>query len=200
MILIAVATPQEIAFLHARPGIEVLVTGIGPVEAATHVSRALARRAYDLVVSAGIAGSLTRDARIGEGVVVAEDGIELDLETGAPLALPAGIAVSDRARSDAALVERLASAGFRTARGVTVARVTATEATAARLRVKGADVESMEGFAVLRAAGVAGVRAVELRGISNYAGARERSEWSFDAGTRGLAEILHAFLAAETIA
>jgi futalosine hydrolase len=50
----------------------------------------------------------------------------------------------------------------------------------------------MEGFAVLRAAERAGVPAIELRGISNRVGARERSGWDFEAGIGGLRRITTA--------
>lgn len=200
MILVVSATPQETAFLDGRKGIELLVTGVGPVEAAARVARALAQHRYDLVVNAGIAGAYLPAAEIGEGVVVAEERIELDLEVGAPLALPAGIRVTDRAASDPSLVQRLVAQGYRSVQGVTVTRVTATEATAARLRVRGAQVESMEGFAVLRSAEIAEVRAVEVRGISNYAGERSRSRWDFAAGTQGLASITNVLLAIEKVA
>ena len=78
------------------------------------------------------------------------------------------------------------SRGFSALRGVTVARVTSTEATADRLAGSGAQVESMEGFAALRAAELADVAAVELRGISNRCGGRESSGWNFEAGMAGL--------------
>ncbi len=195
MILIVSATRQETAFLEPRAGVEVLVTGIGLVEAAAQLSRALARDRYDLVVGAGIAGAYDEELAIGDGVVVSEETIELDLETGSVLPLPAGMIVHDRAASDLALVDRLVELGFRSVRGVTVARVTATDETAARLRAGGARIESMEGFSVLRAAEIAGVPAIEMRGISNYARERSRSQWDFSAGTRGLARITKAFLA-----
>jgi futalosine hydrolase len=78
--------------------------------------------------------------------------------------------------------------------GITVARVTSSDATALRLADElGAQVESMEGFAALRAAAIAGVPAVELRGISNRCGDRERSGWNFAAGIAGLERIVDAF-------
>lgn len=197
MILVVSATRQETAFLEPRAGVEVLVTGIGLVEAAAQLSRALAQDHYDLVVSAGIAGAYDEELALGDGVVVAEESLELDLETGYALPLPAGMTVHDRAASDLVLVDRLVELGFRSVRGATVSRVTATDETAARLRASGARVESMEGFGVLRAAEIAGVPAVELRGISNYARERSRSRWDFSAGTRGLANITEAFLALE---
>ena len=53
----------------------------------------------------------------------------------------------------------------------------------------------MEGFAVLRAAQLAGVPALELRGISNYAGDRSKSEWSLAAGRSALQTALAEVLA-----
>jgi nucleoside phosphorylase len=70
--------------------------------------------------------------------------------------------------------------------------VTATDETASRLAGRGAQVESMEGFAVLRAAERAGVRAIEVRGISNRCGARELSGWDFAAGAAGLQLVVEA--------
>lgn len=194
MILIACAVAKELAFLEPRPHVELLVTGVGPVESAAAVSRALAMGPYDLVISAGLGGTLGNGAPIGSGVAVSDEIFELDLETGLALSLPDGATVVDRVSSDLALVDALVERGFRCERGVTVGRVTASEATAQRLARRGAAVESMEGFAVLRAAEIAGVRAIEVRGISNRAGERERSGWDFSAGAAGLATILNELL------
>ena len=146
------------------------------------------------MINAGLAGPFDGAAAIGDGVVVTDDAIELGLESGLPISLPRGETVIDRARSDAPLVARLHAKGFAALRGVTVSRVTCTDATARRLATElGAQVESMEGFAALRAAERAGVPAIELRGISNRCGARESSGWDFAAGIAGLRRILDAF-------
>ena len=191
MILLACAVDRELAGFDAPRGVETLVTGVGPVEAASAVARALAGGSYDLVLSGGIAGAFDGAAAVGEGVALAEDAIELSLEDGRAIALPGGARVVDRVRSDPALVGALRARGIPVLCGITVARVTATEATAARL-AKLAPVETMEGFAVLRAAQRAGVAALGVRGISNRAGARERSGWDFDAGAAGLRRVLRA--------
>jgi futalosine hydrolase len=47
---------------------------------------------------------------------------------------------------------------------------------------------------VLRAAAVANVPAIEVRGISNYVGDRAMSEWDFAAGARAAARALEAVL------
>jgi futalosine hydrolase len=194
MILVTCAVGKELSFFRTVPHVEMLVTGVGPVEAAAAVSRALAQSTYDLVISAGIGGAFDGAAELGEGVVVTDEMLELDLETGMPIALPDGASVVNRVSSDLTLVDRLVELGFRAARGITVPRVTATDASAARLAAYGVGVESMEGFAVLRAAEIAGVPAVEVRGISNIVCDRKNSRWDFAAGVQGVQTILTALL------
>jgi futalosine hydrolase len=194
VILIVCAVAKELAFLEPQPHVEVLVTGVGPVDASANVSRALAQSSYELVINAGIAGGFDGGAAIGDGVVVGEDAFELDLETGDPIFLPDGLRAHDRVTSDLTLLEALVELGFSAQRGITVSRVTATEATAARLAQRGAQTESMEGFAVLRAAEIAGVRAIQVRGISNRVGDRAQSRWDFNAGVTGLQRVLGGLL------
>lgn len=195
MILLVCAVAKELEFLAPRAGVEILVTGVGPVEAAANVSRALAQGRYDLVINAGIGGAFADCAQIGDGVVVTEERLELDLESGGAIELPGGLVVADRASSSLDLSDRLVELGFATLRGITVTRVTTTDATARRLHDGGAQVETMEGFAVLRSADIAGVPAIELRGISNRVGDRDCSGWDFSAGVAGLQRILDALLA-----
>jgi futalosine hydrolase len=198
VILLAAAVEAELAFWVPREGVTTLITGIGPVEASCAVATALARDSYRLVVNAGVAGTLDPAVAIGCGVVVDDEAMEMNLDNGNPLVLPAGMWLVDRASSDPPLVALLRLRGFAAVRGVTVARVTATETTAARLaRELGAQVESMEGFAVLRAAERAGVAAVELRGISNRCGERAAAGFDFAAGMAGLARIVDAFFASQ---
>lgn len=194
MILVACAVGKELANLRVRPHVELLVTGVGPVEAAAAVSRALAQSKYDLVINAGIGGAFEGMATVGDAVVVAEDLLELDIETGTPIALPPPGRIVDRAGSDLQLVDRLVELGFPSVRGITVPRVTATDTTAARLARFGVGVESMEGFAVLRAAEIAAVPAVEVRGISNIVCDRAASRWDFAAGAAAAERILDALL------
>ena len=192
MILLASAAEAELRFWQKREGVELLVTGVGPVEASCTLATALARGSYRLVINAGIAGVFNGAAQIGDGVVVADDTMELAQEGGAPLALPAGVELVETARSNGELVAQLRAKGFATLRGITVAHVTSSETTARRLAERGAQVESMEGFAVLRAAERAGVPAIELRGISNRCGDRAASGWDFAAGVAGLRRVVDA--------
>jgi len=193
VILLACAVEKELAFWQPRAGVETLVMGVGPVEAASAIAAALATRRYGLVVNAGLGGAFDGAAQIGDGVVIAEDAMEISLEDGTPLNLPRGERTVEEARSEPSLVAGLWAKGFPVLRGITVARVTSTEETARRLAAsRGAHVESMEGFAALRTAQRAGVPAIEVRGISNRCGAQESSAWDFAAGIAGLARVSNA--------
>jgi len=174
-----------------------LAAGIGPVESGIATARTLARGTYDAVINAGIGGAFRGSAHVGEAVIVREERFaDFGLEGGGPLTLPDGAKLADETKASPELLECCAALPFRTVRGLTVASVTTTRATADRLqRAYGADVESMEGFAVLRAAELAGVPALEVRGISNYVDDRARSEWDFAAGSRAAGRALDAILA-----
>jgi futalosine hydrolase len=195
MILVVCALGTELRFWTPRPNVEVLAGGVGPVEAAIATARRLADGGCDAVVNAGIAGAFRGRARVGDALVIARETLaDLGLEGGLPLALPEGTLV-ERADADAALVGRCADLPYRAGSGITVAQVTTTAATGERLAARyGADVESMEGFSVLRAAALAGIPALEVRGISNLVGDRAQSEWDFVAGAKATAAVLDAVL------
>jgi len=195
LILVVCALAAELRGLEPRDGVDVLAAGIGPVEAAAATARALALGAYAAVVNAGIAGAFRGRARIGEALLVREERLsDLGLEGGGALTLPDGASLIGSVAADPDLLARCDGLLPR-GRGLTVAQVTTTDATAERLlRKYDADVESMEGFAVLRAALLAGVPALEVRGISNEVGDRAHSGWDFGAGSRAAVAALNAVL------
>ena len=194
MILVVCAVGRELDWMNSRAGVELLTTGVGPVDAAAKVARALALKKYEVVVNAGIAGAMPGVAQVGDAVVVGEELLPLELETGETISLPPGSILFNRVSADAALSEAITALGFPLVRGITVSQVTATDTTAIKLHTRGAEIESMEGFAVLRAAQLAGVSAIEVRGISNIVGDRKNSQWDFDAGLSGLRRVLNATL------
>jgi nucleoside phosphorylase len=57
---------------------------------------------------------------------------------------------------------------------------TAVEASAQGGMIPAVQVEAMEGFAVLRAAAIAGTPAIEVRAISNEIEETDRARWQFD--------------------
>jgi futalosine hydrolase len=186
MMLLVCAVAKELAFWTPRSDVEVLVTGVGPVESGLAVARRLARGDVTLVVNAGVAGGFRGHAAVGDHVVVARERYaDLGLEGGGTIALPDGVRLIDEAFGDPDLVARLSAAGMSRGDGVTSGAVTTTDARAQRFAETFApSVESMEGFAVLRAAALAAVPAIEVRGISNLVGDRAASGWDLRAGIR----------------
>jgi futalosine hydrolase len=173
VILVVAATQRE---LDGAAGAETLACGIGPVEAAAATARALAERPVRALVHVGIAGARGLPATT---VVIGSEAVYEDVE--GPL-VPARIEPAPELVSAA----RRALPDARVQPIGTSAHVGGTWA---------CEVEAMEGFAVLRAAALAGVPAVEVRVVSNDVGEADRTRWRFDDALATLAEILPRLLA-----
>jgi nucleoside phosphorylase len=163
-ILVVAATEREIA---PAAGWSTLVCGVGPVDAAAATAAAIARHRPAAIVNVGIAGATRLSGITPPTIVVGVESIYCDLEV--PEAWAPRRLVPATTLIDA--VCRALPAAVRQTIG-TSARVRGSTACA---------VESMEGFAVLRAAGLAGVPAIEVRAISNEVEEPDRSRWQFDA-------------------
>lgn len=155
-LLVVAATEPELA---GATGVATLACGVGPVEAAARTAGRLAREPVDALLHAGLAGARRLDPR---AVVVGTEAVYEDLR--------AAIPVVDRVRPDGALVAA--------ARDALPGSVAAPIGTTARVGgTTGCDVEAMEGFAVLRAAELAGVPAVEVRVVANAVDEPDRGKW-----------------------
>ncbi len=147
--------------------------GVGPVEAAARTAAGLqALQRLKGVLNVGIAGSRTfgePEAVIGTEAVYcdADDPRWIELHTPA-----------DRTLLEAAC---RALPGARAEPIATSARVGGST---------GCEVEAMEGYAVLRAAALAGVPAIEVRVLANAIGEPDRRRWRFDEAKALLAELL----------
>lgn len=182
MLLVA-ATEFELAFVEgaAAAAHETLVCGTGPVEAAATTARLIANARPDAILQIGIAGA--RSLEPGS-VVIGGESVYCDL-VDATRSFPRVV----RAAPDPRLLG--------TARATLPYAHVLPIATSARVGggATCADVEAMEGFAVLRAAASAGVPALELRAVSNLFSS-PRTEWRIDAAIAALAEAVFALLEA----
>ncbi len=177
MLLVVAATDRELAFLS---GPQTLCCGVGPVEAAVTTARALAGATPDAVLHIGVAGAKALEP---PALVIGTEARYVDLEDALSL-VPRVVTTSP----DAALLEA-AKRALPEARALPIA-------TSARVGGDGTDceVEAMEGFAVLRAAELAGVPALEVRAISNRI-ADDRALWRIDAALAVLAEAIPRLVA-----
>lgn len=174
-ILIVAATEPE---LCGRSG---LVCGVGPVEAAATTARVLAESRPDAVLHVGIAGAHRASGLAPPQLVLGEIAIYEDLR------LTTGL--SPREASPDELLVRLAGETLPEA----VALPIGTTA-----RVGGGSecpVEAMEGFAVLRAAALAGVPALELRAIANLV-EDARADWRIEEALEALSQAIRRVVAA----
>jgi futalosine hydrolase len=174
-VLVVAATTRELALAgDARA----LRCGIGPVEAAAATARALVEQRPDAVLNVGVAGG--RGVPVGT-IVLGSEAVYCDVL--------AAVRVPDRVAAHPAL---LASA-----RRALPEAVVAPVGTSARVGGStGCDVEAMEGFAVLRAAELAGVPALEVRAISNDVDEPDRSLWRLDDALDALARAVPRLLVA----
>jgi futalosine hydrolase len=185
---------------------ELLVTGIGKVNAAGGVARYLAEHVPAAVVSIGVAGVLpsarveplqvvagTRSVYADEGVLTPTGFIEC-----AAMGFPLGPFEGASIECDAGLVEELRRLADASGPIATVSTCSGTDAQARAVRDRtGALCEAMEGAAVghvvARLAalpGSPGTRFAELRVISNTTGDRSGQRWNL----RGALDKLTAVL------
>jgi futalosine hydrolase len=159
MLLVVAATEPELAGVAGVA--PVCVCGIGPVEAAAATAAALATERPRAVLPVGLAGARRGSGIEAPALVIGAEALYEDL-TG-PLA-------PRRAVPDAALLRAAR-------RALPDARVLAIGTSAAVGGTRTAPIEAMEGFAVLRAAELAGVPAVEVRAVANEIEEPDRGRW-----------------------
>jgi futalosine hydrolase len=174
VILVVAATERE---LEGASGAGTLACGIGPVDAAAATAQALARERPAALLHVGIAGA--RGIQVPQLVI----GSEAIYEDAA-----AGALVPTHLRPDPQLLEL--------ARRALPEAIVLPIGTSARVGgTSGCQIEAMEGFAVLRAAQLANVPAVEVRAVSNEIDEAERGRWRFDEALAALRSGLPLLLA-----
>jgi futalosine hydrolase len=170
-VLVIAATERELA------GLEGVVAGVGPVEAAVSTARYLNEHRPRGVLHVGIAGS---HGFLVPELVIGTEALYCDTDSSL---IPARVVPDDALLASARRAlphARLCSIG-------TSARVGGSS---------GCDVEAMEGFAVLRACELAGVPAIEVRVTSNEIAEPDRSRWRFDDALALLRQSLPSLLEA----
>jgi futalosine hydrolase len=169
VILLVAATEPE---LQGAAGADTLVCGVGPVEAAARTAAALAAARPDAVLHVGIAGARSFETA---AFVIGSEAVYCDADD------PRWIALRAPAAPELVEAARRALPDARVEPIGTSARVGGSS---------GCEVEAMEGYAVLRAAALAGVPAVEVRVLSNAIGEPDRAKWRFDDARAALAAAL----------
>lgn len=196
-LLIVTAVASEAEAIGARPGVDVIVAGIGRTNAAAATTEAIVRRGpYTAVLSAGVAGALPRSGLelrrviVASSCVYAEEGL-LGPEGFAGmegLGFSLGDFPGNAVPVDPGVLAQLAASGAAVGPIATVATCSGTDAQARTVEERtGALAEAMEGAAVVHAARRLGVPGGELRVISNTTGDRPRQRWDLGGALAALA-------------
>ena len=175
------------AVRHGLHNMDILVTGIGIAATAVHTTLQLARKRYDLVLNAGIAGSFNPLLPPGTVVLVSDERFgDLGVEDGdrfisffdTRLADPDAFPYTGGRIVNPLAARMLTGAPsppwcLFPAHGITRDRIRGGDA----VNPPDADTETMEGAAFHYACAVSGTPFIQLRAISNMAGERDRSLW-----------------------
>jgi len=206
-VLIVAATPFEIrpttewlSDRHSR--VDTLVTGVGMTATAYSLTKTLLQQSYDLVIGAGIAGSLENELHQGDVVVVREESIgDLGVQEGGSFRSMFDLSLlhrdekpfsSGRLVNDSAI---LMECRLKIVNGVTVNEITTNHARLQLYRQQfNASVESMEGASLHYVCLMEKIPFLQLRSISNFAGERDKSKWDIPLAISNLNQSLQQLL------
>jgi futalosine hydrolase len=183
--------------------LQLLITGVGAVATTYNLSKILAKKNYDLVIQVGIAGSFNRTIPLCEVVQVQKerfgdlgaedhynfiDVYDMGLVNADEFPFSAGELIAPP-------VTQLDQTTLRQVSSLTVHTVSGSSFTAtARDKKYGCDLESMEGAAFHFVCLQERVPFAQLRSVSNYVEARDRSKWKIEEAVKNLNDWLIRFL------
>ena len=189
LILIVAATEMEVTpFMKEFPNAEILITGVGTFNTVYELTKKIHSKAYDFIIQVGIAGSYKAELNLGEAYVVKEDcfadlGVleKGDLQT----IFEMGLANQNHFPFQNGKLVNPNVPIFNTnvyqATAVTVNLLNDDSAYCAILKEKfQADLESMEGAAFHYVCLKEKQTFLQIRGISNEVGDRNKSNWKIE--------------------
>ena len=173
-ILLVVATESEI-IKEKFNDCDVIVTGIGMVNATFSLTKILSEKDYDLVINMGVAGSFSNEIRIGDVVEVIEDVLsEIGFENGNSFSEFTNFRVKNSLKVDK-------KTNLKKAKGITVNTVHGNKKTIAEIVSRlSPDVESMEGAACFMVCDQFEIPCIQIRAISNKVEKRNKKNWNLD--------------------
>jgi futalosine hydrolase len=191
-VLITAATAMELELIKSETirydGVEIIfyVTGVGAVSTVFNLSEILHKEKFDVIIQVGIAGSFDKQLALGDAVVVEKEllyemGVfennhyktvfEMGLIDGDTKPFTSGTLINPH-------TVLLDLTGLKKAMAITNNEIS-TSVTKIKLYNEkyGAEIESMEGGAFHYVAIMKSISFIQLRGISNYVGDRDKNNW-----------------------
>ena len=186
--------------------VDILIAGFGTTFTTFHLTNALKEKKYNMVINIGIAGSLTKELRIGEVVnVVYDEFADLGIETQSEFLtlFEAGFMNINEYPFENGVLKATHSDGWidlKKVRAVTTNRSHGNKSSINALHTKySAHTESMEGAAVFYVCRWMGVDCFQIRSISNYVEPRDSSKWNIPLALENLKESILSLLRNATV-
>jgi len=190
-ILLCAATEMEIAptihFLTISPhySINVLITGIGLMASTYSITKAVAEHRPDIILQAGIAGSLNKDLPIANVVVVKNETVgDIGVQEGAKFKSLFDMDFLNQNAypfNDAKLYNNhpfLKASGLTIVNGVTVNEISTNPQRINYYEQQlNAQIETMEGAALHYVGLLEKIPFLQVRSISNFIGERNKKKW-----------------------
>jgi futalosine hydrolase len=194
-VLISAATSMELTAvknsesLPSSLSLYYTTTGVGVISTVYHLMEMLSKEKFDLMIQVGIAGSFDQQIPLGNAVniekeSIAEMGVVENNEYKDIFKL--GLADANVAPySDGLLLNPhkhlLAASGLTNVTGVTNNEITTDPIKIERYKhVYNATIESMEGAAFHYIGIMKSIPFIQIRGISNFVGERNKKNWKID--------------------
>lgn len=191
-VLITAATAMELELIKNEnihhDGIEIncCVTGVGAISTVFNLSEILNKENFDIVIQVGIAGSFDKQLALGDTVAVEKELLHemgvFEYNTYKTVFEMGLIDGDEKPFSNSTLInwhnDLLELTGLKKAIAITNNEIS-TSATKIKLYSDkyGAEIESMEGGAFHYVAIMKSISFIQLRGISNYVGDRDKNNW-----------------------
>lgn len=181
-ILIIAATSREVLSKNFTD-CDILITGIGMINACFELTTYLKKNLPDLIINIGVAGSFNKDISLGQVLEVSNDcfseiGVQnknrfLNLNE-----IGFDVITNFKYPEETKLVQ---------ANGITVNTVHGEKKSINEVFNRlNPDVESMEGAAFMMVSQKCNIRFIQIRAISNYVEERNKENWDLDLAIRNL--------------
>lgn len=194
-LLIVAATEIEIEpLLKEKTDVEILITGVGIPATVFYLTKKLLEKKYDYVIQAGIAGSFNNHFNLAEVVLVKEDAFaDLGIEENGnfqTLFETGFINKNDFPFINGWLINShpfFETSVLPAVKGITVNKICENDSQNETVKEKfSPDVESMEGAAFHYVCLQQKINFLQLRGISNHVGERDKSKWEIKESIKNL--------------
>ena len=208
-VLITAATSMELASLqeqltdNSKLSIQYSVTGVGAISTVYHLMELLKKEKFELIIQVGIAGSFDHGLSLGTAVniekeVLAEMGVQENNEYKDIFSLNLAD-LNERPFIDGALFNTnqhlLSKTGLINTTGVTNNTISTDEMIIDRYKNKYmASIESMEGAAFHYVGIMQSIPFIQIRGISNYVGERNKQNWKIKEALYAATKACHLLL------